>query len=188
MTSLIKVDSIQTSSGGTATASSLGIGGVGKIGQIQHTLYSTTHSQSISANTDTAVTGVTVNITPTSTDSKIFLFGRLFCEISHSGLENQMVFFFRDTTKIGAGTTAGSRNTGLSMVAMGNYGTDASTTPDTTNFFHIDSPSSTSEITYKVGYITNTAGTLYVNRSVSDGDGSNAERGTCEIIAAEILS
>jgi hypothetical protein len=34
MTSIIKVDTIQTSAGGTPTASSLGIGGVGKIGQV----------------------------------------------------------------------------------------------------------------------------------------------------------
>ena len=34
MTSIIKVDTIQTSAGGTPTASSLGISGVGKIGQV----------------------------------------------------------------------------------------------------------------------------------------------------------
>jgi hypothetical protein len=38
MTSIIKVDTIQTAAGGTPTASSLGIGGVGKIGQVTHTI------------------------------------------------------------------------------------------------------------------------------------------------------
>ena len=33
MSSILRVDSIQTAAGGSATASGLGIGGVGKIGQ-----------------------------------------------------------------------------------------------------------------------------------------------------------
>jgi hypothetical protein len=38
MTSIIKVDTIQTAAGGTPTAASLGISGVGKIGQVVEVL------------------------------------------------------------------------------------------------------------------------------------------------------
>jgi hypothetical protein len=69
MTSIIKVDTIQTSAGGTPTASSLGIGGTGKIGQVVSSTTST--SQYFNYITSYADIGLSVSITPTSTSSKI---------------------------------------------------------------------------------------------------------------------
>jgi hypothetical protein len=71
MTSIIKVDTIQTAAGGTPTASSLGIGGVGKIGQVVQGTHSTAFIAS--GVTSYADTGLTATITPTSTSSKIFV-------------------------------------------------------------------------------------------------------------------
>jgi hypothetical protein len=72
MTSIIKVDTIQTSAGGTPTASSLGIGGVGKIGQVVNTsnAMSTT---TITSTSSVAISGFTATITPSATSSKIFV-------------------------------------------------------------------------------------------------------------------
>jgi len=72
MTSIIKVDTIQTSAGGTPTASSLGIdlGNVGKIGQVvsnEFTSYASTSSSSFTQ------IGPSVAITPTATSSKILI-------------------------------------------------------------------------------------------------------------------
>ena len=159
----------------------------GKILQIQQSYVDTTSSQSIPAATATALTALTVDITPSSTNSKIWLFGRLFAEISSTSVANQMVFFYRDTTALRPDTTGlGARPTGLSMVAMGNYGTDAASTPDTTSFFHLDSPQTTSQITYKIGYTHNDGGTLHINKSVTDGNSTGYERGASVIMAMEI--
>jgi hypothetical protein len=70
MTSLIKVDTIQTSAGGSPTASSLGIGGVGKIGQV---IEATNGSMTTITSTSYFDTGLTASITPSSTSSKVLI-------------------------------------------------------------------------------------------------------------------
>ena len=75
MTSIIKVDTIQTAAGGTPTASSLGIGGVGKIGQV---VQATTSTESTNTSASYADTGLSASITPTSTSSKILV----LCSVS----------------------------------------------------------------------------------------------------------
>jgi hypothetical protein len=50
----------------------------GSILQVQSTFYNTPFTQSITANTLTGIDNLTVNITPSSTSSKIMLFCRLF--------------------------------------------------------------------------------------------------------------
>lgn len=71
MTSIIKVDTIQTSAGGTPTASSLGIGGVGKIGQVVISNFNTGNTQTTSSSF--VATGHIASITPSSTSSKILV-------------------------------------------------------------------------------------------------------------------
>ena len=51
----------------------------------------------------------------------------------------------------------------------------------------VDSPSSTSAITYAASYNTSaTSGSLHLNRTVTDTDGGNYERGVSSIILQEI--
>lgn len=168
---------------------SLGTGVGGKIGQVQSTLYTTTFSQSISATTDTNISNVNVSITPTSTSSKIFLFARLFHESNSSTFWDNGFFFRRGTTKINAApTVSGSQRAVMTNAGMGYYAADSSSTPEFLNMFTIDSPSSTSALTYHIGINARSAGTIYVNRTVDDTTGVEMERGTSEIIAMEILS
>ena len=54
----------------------------GKILQVQSTLLQTHFTVSVTASTNTEITNLNVNITPSSSSSKILLFGRLFCEAS----------------------------------------------------------------------------------------------------------
>ena len=70
MSSILRVDSIQTAAGGSATASGLGIGGVGKIGQVVSGELTSSTSTSSSSFTSS---GLSVSITPTATSSKIFI-------------------------------------------------------------------------------------------------------------------
>jgi len=162
----------------------------GSVLQVQSTFYNTPFTQSISANTDTEINNISVNITPSSTSNKIMLFGRLFSEYSQGNAHNGGYFFRRGSTKIGEGVASGNRPAvmathGTNYMQGGSY--DAGSTPETMNMFHIDaSHNSTSQITYTIGYRQSSAGTLNVNRTVSDSNSNARERGSSEIIVMEI--
>jgi len=167
-----------------------GVGG--KVLQVQSTFYNVPFTQAISAETDTSIntTNLKVDITPTSTLSKIMLFGRLFQEMDYDGGYNVSFFFRRGTTSIGVGVAEGLRPAVMTMnhanyIQNGAY--DRSSTPETANLFHIDSPASISQQSYYIGVRTNASNTIYVNKTVSDSNNSGCERGSSEIIAMEIL-
>ena len=160
----------------------------GKILQVQSTLLQTHFTVSVTASTNTEITNLNVNITPSSSSSKILLFGRLFCEPSATGNHNSGVFFLRDSTKINAHNVsdAGSRNNMLQSLPQNFTAQDSDSTPETFGFFTIDSPSSTSQINYKIGYLNSQNCTLNVNRAVNSTNSADYEAGSSEIIAIEI--
>lgn len=160
----------------------------GKILQVQSTLLQTHFTVSVTASTNTEITNLNVNITPSSSSSKILLFGRLFCEASTTDVQNSGVFFLRDSTKINAHNVsdAGSRNNMLQSAPNNYTAQDANSTPETFGIFSIDSPSSSSQINYKIGYLNSQNNTLHVNRTVSSVNSANYEAGSSEIIAMEI--
>ena len=86
--------------------------------QVQSTLYSSTFSQSLSEDTKTAINNLNVNITPSSTSSKIFLFGRTVNELSTTNNHDLTFFFYRDSTPINIGTASGIRRTGMISIAI----------------------------------------------------------------------
>jgi hypothetical protein len=62
-----------------------------------------------------------------------------------------------------------------------------SSTPEIARYDYFDSPSSTSQITYKVALLaTNTNETFTINTTTDDGTGEGTERGISCIIAQEI--
>ena len=159
----------------------------GGIIQVQHTQFTGTNTVAISAETDTALTDLTVNITPISTTSIIHLQAHIFCEHGEDDTNtyNHVFFFYRDTTKLGQ-ATAGSRLTGISMATRTHYLEDDAFTPEIARYDYFDSPSSTSQITYKCGLRTRIAQDLFINRTADDPDANYAERGISSIIATEI--
>lgn len=135
MTSIIKVDTIQTSAGGTPTAASLGISGVGKIGQIVEAT-KTTEFQTTS--TSFVDSGFDVTITPTSTSSKILLMLDIGSVYSSTSGQGAVCTIYRnDTTDLSGGVDLAH----FSRV-------------DAANLFNpiyiqkLDSPSSTSAVKY----------------------------------------
>ena len=67
--------------------------------------------------------------------------------------------------------------------------TDANngSTPEIARFDYFDSPSSTSQITYKVALMANHSNeTFALNRTVDDTDNEHYERGISYIVAQEI--
>jgi hypothetical protein len=156
----------------------------GKVLQIQHTQFTGTSSSSISSTTDTALTDLTVSITPTATSSKILLQVHVCFESSISDYKINWMLF-RDSTVLKA-PIVGSRKSIIAASCASFYDDDNSSTPSTAVYQYFDTPSTTSSVTYKVGVISDGASTLYINRSVVDGDSSGYERGISYISATEI--
>ena len=124
------------------------VGGVGKIGQI---IQATTDSAVNVASTSNTDTGLTVNITPTATTSKVLVQvnQNILTDID-TELGNSKIKLLRDSTTAIDFTTNIARveANGSSAVKFGNL----------TTFSHLDSPSTTSQITYKTqGAISSTS-------------------------------
>jgi hypothetical protein len=174
--SLLKVNDIQTI-GGTPNR--------GKILQVVQTYYDIPTVQSISAQNYTDITGMTVSITPSSTSSKILVHARWYGENATNwdsgyGLK-------RNGTIIGAPGAPGARNASMTIGNLSYHlADDNNSTPETAQFWYLDSPNSTSSTTYTMWYANINALTLYTNRTIGDLNQFNYERGTCAMILMEV--
>lgn len=168
-------------------------GGAGTIAQIQYTQFDGTNTYTTTG-TDPAnpiiLTDLTVNITPSATNSIIQLQAMVTGEFGDADdMWNHTFYFLRDTTKLAA-PTAGSRPTGVS-VATRTHSSDAASTPEAAFFQYFDSThNTTSQITYKVGlHLQYALGAIdfALNRTISDTDSGINERLVSHISATEIL-
>lgn len=167
----------------------------GSVLQVQSTIVDTTSTISLSAysggtHTYNDITGVSVNITPSSTSSKIFLLARLMFEFSSNAHFNSLFTIRRGSNYVGipASSEFGSNRPAGTMPP---YTTledpiDSYSSPDAVNWFSLDSPNTTSQITYQVCHIGAGATTMYLNRTVGNVDNTSYEIGTSEIVAMEI--
>jgi len=124
------------------------VGGVGKIGQI---IQATTDTAANVASTSYTDTGLTVNITPTASTSKVLV------EVNQSivtdidtNLANSKLQLRRDSTSVitFGGNVARIEAGSVSAVKFGNL----------TTFSFLDSPSTTSQVTYSTrGAISSTS-------------------------------
>jgi hypothetical protein len=151
--SQIKVDSI-IPRGGLASGSS---GGIIQIRSVTKTDTFTTTSSSF-----TDITGLSVSITPQSSSSKILI----QVHVTGDGRQNQSRANFRlmrGSTAICIGDTAGSR--GRSAFAI--YRASDSNSPGAASMTHLDSPATTSAVTYKMQIVSGNGGgnTVSVNRA-----------------------
>ena len=154
MSSIIKVDQIQDS-GGNNLVTSNGSGvitsaGFGKIGQVVSATDSTQRTTT-STSYVTASNTLTANITPTSTSSKILVM--LSTTGFNSGNNYTYYTIYRDSTNV----ASNSNQNELSAI----HG-DSGTTIVPLNISFLDSPSSTSQITYQA-YMKVAANTGYFN-------------------------
>ena len=171
----------------SVTALPAGVGG--KVLQVVQTHSNTTSSQSLSDDSTTNISGLSATITPSSTSNKIKITCRWNGEISSVSNEATLFGLRRDTTIIGNQSSVGSRASNMQQMASGyGNGQDAASTMDSAVWFYMDSPSSTSAITYHATVIWYAGGTqtLYNNRTVNDNNDENHERATSTIILEEI--
>ena len=129
--------------------------------------------------TFTDVTGYSVSITPKSSSSKIYVNAVMNIGATY-GTNTTYVRLMRDSTAIGVGDSAGSR-TQVSIAAEPNGNSMAQG-----SIVILDSPATTSSVTYKVQICTNGAGTAAINRSIDDTNASGRPRGFSSITVMEI--
>ena len=162
-------------------------GGTGSIVQVQYTMFTGTSTTAFASATNTKLTDLAVNITPTSTNSVIKIEAFVTGELSNaSSIYNTGWFFFRDNTALQA-QNVGNRNAGIQMASNLSYWAgDVSSTPENASYMYFDSPSTTSQITYTVGIVSYYGGNWHLNRTVSDTNDSDNERGISSICVTEI--
>ena len=163
--------------------------GKGKVLQVIQTHLITTSSQSITDEAITNITGLNATITPSSTSNKIKITCRWNGEISTGNNESLLYGIRRDSTVIGNQTSIGSRMGGIQSICQGYFGADGDSTMDSAMWQYIDSPSSTSAITYHGTFLygTGSGHTLYNQRTEADNNDENHERATSTIILEEIV-
>jgi len=146
----------------------------GKVLQVLSTTKVDTFSTTSTSFTD--ITGMTLAITPSSTSSKVYI----FAEIKHNGLGQERDYFrlLRDSTAICIGNAAGNRP----RISAGGIQSQTTYTINGESIMFLDSPSSTSAVTYKIQMLGINSGTSYVNRSEADRNTSGYEARTASTI------
>ena len=161
----------------SATASDFQAVSAGKIGQVLQTVVTGVTSTTSATYADIA--GITVDITPAATSSKIFVMTDL--NILQS---NQYYMFYqivRDSTAIYIGDAASSRR----RASGGPKSTDGVMNCGSK---YLDSPSSTSALTYKVQWAIQTTGTGWLNKTHADTDAATHPRTASSITVMEVLA
>lgn len=189
MTSKLKVNLINdagdnnliTSDGSGSVTLGTAFPAVGKIGQVVSTTKTDTFSMTSTTFTD--ITGLSLSITPSSTSSKILVLST----INYNGLGGERCYFrlVGGTNNLSIGDAAGSRP----RVTTGGVQTQSTYSSNESSIMHLDSPSTTSAITFKIqmrGLSADAA--IYVNRTQADRDTANYEpRLTSSITVMEVL-
>ena len=188
--STIKLENIQTRTGsGTITIGasgetvSLGSGvttsGIGKVLQVVSTATDTQFSTTSNSFTD--LTPITVNITPSKTSSKILI----FCNLNFGGSADNRtgVRLLRNSTNIFQGADESNRQ-GVTTATE----TAEDNSIYNVAFQYLDSPSTTSELTYHIQVSAQTAGseTVYLNRTGNDANQQYTKNCASSITVMEV--
>ena len=145
----------------------------GKVLQVVSTAKTDSFSAASTSYTD--ITGLSATITPSSSSSKILI------SANTNGSIVAYIQLLRDSTAIFIGDTAGSRVRATQAI----YAT-AQNIPTASSFVYLDSPNTTSAVTYKLQGRAE-SGTFYINRGSTDTDaGTSYPRTASSITVMEI--
>jgi len=132
------------------------------------------------------ITGYSCTITPTSASSKILLLAKLSATSATGSYYGCFTRLLRNSTVVFVGDASGSRTPMTAYTGVLNDSSGANhILTQTINY--IDSPNTTSAVTYKFQLIdTDTGSAIFVNRSPDDFDTSAYGRTASSIILMEI--
>ena len=167
--------------GSVLTASQMNnLRGAFRVLQVVSTTKTDTYTDASASGTLTTITGLSATITPSSTSSKILIYVTLNYGANGG---NRAIFGLTggNTATAYRGDAAGSRR----QVATGAQSIDANDVVPVT-MLYLDSPATTSATTYSAQAADIAGGTLYINRSSTDTNGTNYARYASTIVVAEI--
>tara|TARA_S200000501_G_scaffold367638_1_gene404247 strand:+ start:492 stop:1022 length:531 start_codon:yes stop_codon:yes gene_type:complete len=157
-------------------------GSSGGIIQVKQTVLDTVFTSNSTSYTD--VTGMSVSITPQRSDSKILVMVTLRCAMNQSDRWSAYILL-RDSQILFDGTAEGSR-TQCSIWHIPFVGTGTGNTFGDKNITFLDSPASTSSLTYKLQVKVQSGATAYVNRSMNDSNADYGPRTSSSITVMEV--
>jgi len=167
---------------GLAAVGGLSARQTGEVLQVVSTNKTDTFSTSSTSYVD--VTGLSVSITPSSASNKILVLFQVNGSQSYAA-SRAYVRLMRDSTGINLGAAAGSRTP-----ALGGFSTSDNSIPSAPisgNF--LDSPATTSSITYKIQLsMTAGSGGAYINQTQQDSNESTQLRMASTITVMEIAA
>lgn len=172
---------------GIAAGSSLYV--PGSIVQVVQNNITDRLSQSLSAQTVNDVSGFSASITPKSTSSKVLVMVRWFGEFSAQDQNwNTIWGLKRNGTRVGEQPSPGSTAaTAITMSALSYYSNDGNSTPEMLSFSYLDSPNTTSSVTYQIFAIPETGTSISTNRVWGwNNQTYGYELGTSNIILMEV--
>ena len=158
-------------------------GSAGGIIQVKSTTMTELATYSISGMTWTEVTPLTLTISPTRSDSKILCMLTMGGMASSTSGQRYAVALRRDSTNIGVNSDGASHTRASWAYTSRGLGNALEGHPA---FNHLDSPGTTSAVTYRVMITTEGSYTLYVNRSQSDSSSSSVFRTASSFTLMEI--
>ncbi len=157
-------------------------GSSGGIIQVKQTVLDTVFTSNSTSYTD--VTGMSVIITPQRSDSKILVMVNLRCSMNQSDRWSSYILL-RDSQILFDGTADGSR-TQSSLWHINFEGTGNGNSIGDKNITFLDSPASTSALTYKLQMRVQSGATGYVNRTGNDANADYATRTSSSITVMEV--
>ena len=159
--------------------------GGGKINQVLQTVKTDTFSTTSTSDFD--ITGMSINITPSASNSKILVLANLNSSASNYQ-QAAWISIVRDSTQIYRGDADGSRR--RATWGYEDAGSNQDEQKYTTNlmaFQFLDSPNTVSQVTYKLTAVIDSY-TFYVNRTATDTNNTAYARVPSSITAMEVLA
>jgi len=160
------------------SAGALALQNAGKVGQVLSD--TKTDTASTTSSTFAAISGLSIAITPSATSSKILVLGQL--SLGNDSTTTHI--------RLSRGSTSIFQSDSASNRTQQTWGYNASSqyNMSPSPVMYLDSPSSTSALTYSFYWATQ-SGTAYINRTSADRDNAGYDaRGTSSITVMEVLA
>ena len=160
----------------------------GKIGQVLQTVLQGTYSITPGANTWASYSNVLISITPTATSSKIWVgFNFTVGANNWSGFRIERDIGGGGYSHLSAASGTAESNRQAGVPAHG-YRYGDSNQNRNVNFWYLDSPNTTSAVTYKLAGIIHDSNSIYIGRTPSNDNYQSITRTSTYINAWEILA
>ncbi len=162
---------------------------LGKTGILQVVQAAKTDTASTTSGTYVTISGLSVNITPSSTSSKILVIADV--KAGNDGGNGYYLQIVRDSTAIYVGDAASGKQQCVQQTYGGGDTGEGKYGMAKMGGTFLDSPNTTSQITYAVQFLRlggNSPTTLYVNRVGSETAGEYVGRAASSITAIEVAA